>query len=548
MGKNKKQTGRLQHFKSWSPETEAAAGSPAQTVEETLEKVSGNHFATRERANDFVRLMRSLPDPDPILRKMGRGITALQELLTDSHLESVWSIRCSAASGAEWFCAAGGDGNGRKEKEAAESFSENLKNIDIPRVIEEMMDAIAFGYAPLEVIWRSDSGRWIIGDIVGKPPQWFEFDQENNLVFRTGVIGTEPLPKNRFLIARHRPSYANPYGVKVFSKCYWPVTFKKNGFRWWTVFVEKYGGAFLYGKYPNNAGETYKNELLTSLERMAADAVAIAPEGAEITIESLANKGSISNVHAEYIEAANKEISKAVLGQTLTTDIGSKGSYAAAQAHNLVRQDLAAADRRRISACFNRLAAVWTYYNYGADVLPPVFEFIKDEDLQQERAERDTKLYALGWRPKKAYIEREYDIPQEDFDIAHEAVPEKQQERGTFSFPTNSQTSYPCGCGMHTEKTLFQKAATFFADKQRKKQLQERKLMEQFNAAMQEHGQEELDKSIESYVNALGTVDDYQDASKALLTAYKNRSLDDFASCIDNVRFAAIGVAGRKKK
>ena len=545
MGKNKKQTGRLQHFKSWSPETEAAAGRPVQTVEETLEKVSGNHFATRERANDFVRLMRSLPDPDPILRKMGRGITALQELLTDSHLESVWSIRCSAASGAEWFCAAGGDGNGRKEKEAAESFSENLKNIDIPRVIEEMMDAIAFGYAPLEVIWRSDSGRWIIGDIVGKPPQWFEFDQENNLVFRTGVIGTEPLPKNRFLIARHRPSYANPYGVKVFSKCYWPVTFKKNGFRWWTVFVEKYGGAFLYGKYPNNAGETYKNELLTSLERMAADAVAIAPEGAEITIESLANKGSISNVHAEYIEAANKEISKAVLGQTLTTDIGSKGSYAAAQAHNLVRQDLAAADRRRISACFNRLAAVWTYYNYGADVLPPVFEFIKDEDLQQERAERDTKLYALGWRPKKAYIEREYDIPQEDFDIAHEAVPEKQQERGTFSFPTAGKPSCPCGCGTQREKTLFQKAASFFTDKQRKKQLQDRKLMEQFNAAMQEKGQEELDKSIESYVSALGMVDDYKDASKALLAAYKTRSLDDFASCIDNVRFAAIGVAGR---
>lgn len=548
MGKNKKQTGCLQRFKSWSPETEAAAGRPVQTVEETLEKVSGNHFATRERANDFVRLMRSLPDPDPILRKMGRGITALQELLTDSHLESVWSIRCSAASGAEWFCAAGGDGNGKKEQEAADLFTEELRQLDIPRVIEEMMDAIAFGYAPLEVIWRSDSGRWIIGDIVGKPPQWFEFDQENNLVFRTGVIGTEPLPKNRFLIARHRPSYANPYGVKVFSKCYWPVTFKKNGFRWWTVFVEKYGGAFLYGKYPNNASDIYKNELLTSLERMAADAVAIAPEGAEITIESLANKGSVSNVHAEYIEAANKEISKAVLGQTLTTDIGSKGSYAAAQAHNLVRQDLAAADRRRISACFNRLAAVWTYYNYGADVLPPVFEFIKDEDLQQERAERDTKLYALGWRPKKAYIEREYDIPQEDFDIAHEAVPEKQQERGTFSFPTAGKPSCPCGCGTQREKTLFQKAASFFTDKQRKKQLQDRKLMEQFNAAMQEHGQEELDKSIESYVSALGMVDDYKDASKALLAAYKTRSLDDFASCIDNVRFAAIGVAGGKKK
>jgi len=542
MGKYKKQTGVVQRFDRWSPDTKDTADKRIQTVEETIEKMSGNHFATRERANDFVRLMRSLPDPDPILQKMGRGITALQELLTDSHLESVWSIRCSAASGAEWFCAAGGDGNGKKEQEAADLFAEELRQLDIPRVIEEMMDAIAFGYAPLEVIWRAQGGRWVIGDIVGKPPQWFEFDQENNLVFRTGVIGTEPLPKNRFLIARHRPSYANPYGVKVFSKCYWPVTFKKNGFRWWTVFVEKYGGAFLYGKYPNNASDIYKNELLTSLERMASDAVAIAPEGAEITIESLANKGSVSNVHAEYIEAANKEISKAVLGQTLTTDIGSKGSYAAAQAHNLVRQDLAAADRRRISACFNRLAAVWTYYNYGADVLPPVFEFVKDEDLQQERAERDTKLYALGWRPKKAYIEREYDIPQEDFEIAHEG------EQKDFSFHTGGQTSCLCGCGTHTEKTLFQKAASFFADKQTKQQLKDRQLMDSFNKAMQEKGQDAIDKSIESYVNALGMVDDYQDASKALLTAYKNRSLDDFASCIDNVRFAAIGVAGGKKK
>jgi hypothetical protein len=77
-----------------------------------------NRFATRQRANDFVRLMRTLPDPGPILRKTGRGITALRELLTDSHLESVWSARCSVASGAEWFCAAGGEG--RREKEAAE--------------------------------------------------------------------------------------------------------------------------------------------------------------------------------------------------------------------------------------------------------------------------------------------------------------------------------------------------------------------------------------------------------------------------------------------
>ena len=322
-------------FENWGPEKSPDAKTTGQ--EKTLVENGSdkNHFATRLRANDFTRIMRSLPDPDPILRRMGRGITELKELLTDSHLESVWSVRCSTASGAEWFCAAGDEG--RREKEAAELFAAQLSDIDIPRVIEEMMEAVAFGYAPLEVIWLPDGNYWRIGDIAGKPPEWFEFNSENALVFKTGAARTEELPPNRFLIARHRPSYANPYGVKVFSKCYWPATFKKNGFRWWTVFVEKYGGAFLYGQYPSNASEQYKNELLESLEAMIADAVAIAPEGAEIKIEALANKGSVNSVHKEFIDAANAEISKAVLGQTLTTEIGDKGSYAAAQAHNLVR-------------------------------------------------------------------------------------------------------------------------------------------------------------------------------------------------------------------
>jgi phage gp29-like protein len=523
----------------WGPsqKLDTAEGRKEEAIER--DESGGGHFATRQRANDFIRLMRTLPDPDPILRKMGRDITALQELLTDSHLESVWSVRCSAASGAEWFCSAGGDG--AKEKEAAQAFAEQLGSLDIPRIIEEMMDAVAYGYSPLEVIWLPDNGRWGIGDLVGKPPQWFEFDQENRLVFRTGVIGTEPLPDNRFLIARHRPSYANPYGVKVFSKCYWPTTFKKNGFRWWTVFVEKYGGAFMYGKYPGNVDEKYKAELLTSLEKMVANAVAIAPAESEIIIDSLANKGGGSTVHREYIEASNKEISKAVLGQTLTTDIGSAGSYAAAQAHNLVRQDLAAADRCRISACFNRLAAVWTFYNYGAGVLPPAFKFVKDEDLQKDRAGRDKDLYAVGWRPKKSYITREYEIPEEDFDITENAAPGMQNRTAAGRF-----ASYPCGCGGDISKHNFfqDHKPSVFASKEEKRKAKDYRLMNEFAKQMLEAGQDAIDQAIEAYADALGTVDDYEDAFETLLSAFNKHSLDGITHSIDEVRFAAQGIGG----
>jgi len=526
----------------WAPdshidnEKRTVSGAPDVNVS------GGDHFATRSRANDFIRLMRRILDPDPVLKKMGRGITALQELMTDSHLESVWSVRCAATSGAEWFMAPGDDSSGAQE--IADAFAGELKDMDVPRIIEEMMDAVAYGYFPLEVLWTAKEGRWGISNIVGKPPQWFEFNQDNKLVFKTGAFGTEELPENRFLLVQHRPSYANPYGVKVFSKCFWPVTFKKNGFRWWTVFVEKYGGAFMFGKYPSNAGEKFKQELLEALERMVADAVAIAPEGSEISITSAADRKGGSDVHSAYIQMANNEISKAVLGQTLTTEIGDAGSFAAAKAHNLVREDLAAADRRRISAAFNRLAAVYAFYNFGADAAPPLFQFVKDEDLQAPRAERDVKLHALGWRPKKEYFIREYGMQEEDFDLAEEPS-------GGDSFPGFDQiipdrkhpANCSCGCGnmkKNKKRSFFRKLLTMlFASKEEKEEAKASGFMREFKESMITVGQENIDKTVESYVDVLGAADNYDDAFKALAAAYAKQSPSHSAYLIDEIRYAA---------
>ncbi|MDR2446065.1 MAG: hypothetical protein LBD58_02040, partial [Treponema sp.] len=75
------------------------------------------------------------------------------------------------------------------------------------------------------------------------------------------------------------------------------------------------------------------------------------------------------------------------------------------------------------------------------------FEFVKDEDLLKDRAERDVKLYAIRWRPKKAYIEREYEIPEEDFDIFDiaESAGRGMEDRDS----ARRFASCPCGCEAH---------------------------------------------------------------------------------------------------
>jgi phage gp29-like protein len=508
--------------------------APGKT--DTRENID-EHFATRTRVNDFVRLMRTLPDLDPVLRKMGKGITALQELLTDSHLESVWSVRCAAASGGEWFMAPGDDSGTAKEIAAA--FADELAGMNIPQIIEEMMDAVAYGYSPLEVIWVPKGERWGIANIVGKPPHWFEFNQTNKLVMKKGAIATEELPENRFLLVRHRPSYANPYGVKVFSKCYWPVTFKKNGFRWWTVFVEKYGGAFLFGKYPANASEPQKDDLLKSLVKMAADGVAIYQDGTEISIVSAADKRGGSDVHQAYIQSCNAEISKAVLGQTLTTEIGEKGSYAAAAAHNLVRKDIAAADRMRVSSAFTHLAKIYTFYNFGAEAPVPIFQFVEDEDLQLPRAERDVKLHQTGVRHRKEYYIREYGMQEDDFDI---------QEENKDPFPGFTAPVKHCGC-QPIQRNWFQKLQfALFASPAEKQRERDTRLMESFSDSMLPAAQQEIDAIVDTYIDALGMAQDYDDAIEKLGSAYSQVPLDKTAALLDEIRYAASQIGAKSGK
>ena len=62
----------------------------------------------------------------------------------------------------------------------------------------------------------------------------------------------------------------------------------------------------------------------------------------------------------KLIDKMNSEISKAILGQTPTTEIGSTGSYAAANTHMAVRQDIIDSDKKLVESVINQLIR-WIY-------------------------------------------------------------------------------------------------------------------------------------------------------------------------------------------
>lgn len=116
-------------------------------------------------------------------------------------------------------------------------------------------------------------------DVVGKPGEWFTFDNQAQLRFRSREhpLHGEALEPRKFLLARQE-TYANPYGFMNLSMCFWPTVFKRGGLKFWVTFTEKYGTPWLVGKQPRGTPGPEVDALLDKLEAMIQDAVAAIPD------------------------------------------------------------------------------------------------------------------------------------------------------------------------------------------------------------------------------------------------------------------------------
>ena len=383
-------------------------------------KKLSDEIATRKRSINFYSLGSYLPDPDIVLRKQGKDVKIYRELFCDPHVFACIQSRKAGVLSLEWEINRGLD----KTKDA-ELVEDLLKKLDIHKLINDILDATLFGFQPIEIIWKKVGNYVLPIELKAKPSEWFCFDEENLLKFRTKEhYWGEELPPKKFLCPQNNPSYDNPYGERVLSRVFWPVTFKKGGLKFWVVFTEKYGIPHLIGKHPRGATKEETDNLADLLEEMIQDAIAVIPDDSSVEIKE-ANKSSSAEIFEKLIDKMNSEISKAILGQTLTTEIGATGSYAASNTHMAVRQDIIDADKKLVEKTINQLIQ-WIYEINFANAEVPVFELYEPEDVDLTLAQRDKILYDTGVKFTKEYFIKTYGLEEEDFDIREDIIPINQ--------------------------------------------------------------------------------------------------------------------------
>jgi phage gp29-like protein len=381
-----------------------------------------DEIATRQNSYNFTAFLHYLPDPDPILRKQGNDIEVYRELMYDPHISACVQSRKNGVLSMEWSI----DRKEKKKTKQAGLIEEIFNDTDIYTVISEILNTPYYGFQPLEIIWKKQ-GKYIIPyNIIAKPPEWFTFKEaDNSLLFKSRQkYDGEAVPDKKFLVPKHDATYNNPFGRRIMSSVLWPASFKKGGLKFWVVFAEKYGMPTIWAKVPRGTDTTDINKLENSLENAVQDAILVTPDDTSVEFLNADSKSANSQIYNELIQACNTEISKAILGQTLTTEQGKVGSQALGKVHADIRGDFLNTDKRLVENTFKQLIS-WTCELNFNDGIEPVFSLWTEEDVDIKLAERDKILSETGVKFSKQYYIKNYGFEEEDFEIVDPAAYER---------------------------------------------------------------------------------------------------------------------------
>jgi phage gp29-like protein len=282
--------------------------------------------------------------------------------------------------------------SGAEDQRAAAMVREMICEgpIQLDSVLFDVLDAVGKGFSATEIMWDTSGREWFPAQLKWRDPRWFAFDwiSGEEVLVRTlkgemipvegdaaaaqpthfggegilsslrGGIGiqpmTAPLAPYKFVTHFAKAKAGLPIRGGLARAAGWSYLFKNYILKDWVTFAEVFGQPLRVGKYHPGASEKDKQALLSAVSRIGTDAAAIMPESMVIEFTEAHQNGG-SELYQNFCQYLDAQVSKAVLGQTLTTEMPpSGGSRAAAQVHEGVRRDIMNADARRLAATLAR--------------------------------------------------------------------------------------------------------------------------------------------------------------------------------------------------
>lgn len=317
----------------------------------------------------------------------------------DDQVKSCMQQRIGAVVSAEWDVLPG-DEQDPRSVEAADELKDQIARIGIDRWTEKKLWGAFYGYAVSEFIWSIENSRARMKTLKVRHARRFRYDQDDNLrlLTRANMAPGELLPPKKFLVVKWGATNDDePYGEGLADWLYWPCLFKRNGIRFWNIFLDKYAAPTAKATYRRGTPTADIKKILQVLQSMSTDSGFAVPEG--VAVEFLEASRSGIDSYEKLARYMDEAIAKIILSQTMTTQNGS--SLSQAQVHAGVKLEVVKADADILSDAFNAdegPSRWWTDWNYGPDVAAPKFvRMVEEEADLKVQADVDNSLKTLGW-------------------------------------------------------------------------------------------------------------------------------------------------------
>ncbi len=340
----------------------------------------------------------------------------------DTHLFSELQTRKNAVHGLDYDIQPFSES--AEDKRIADFVADCIFNLEhFDDAVLDLLDAIGKGYSLCEILWAIDGGRAVVGGLT-----WIHakkavfYDRGGDLWARSVEVPkilTEAEPAYGetmppFKLVYHRYKARSGYDTRagVLRVCAWMYLFKNYALKDWVAFAEVFGMPLRIGKYDPGAGKEDKDALVAAIRSLGSDAAGIISKNTEIEFVEAVQKGGTQILYEVLANFCDKQVSKAILGQTATTE-GTPGKLGNEDAQDKVRHDLIKADAESLAKTIRfQIVRPLVGYNFGWDKPLPWFKMLFEppEDLK-ELSEVYVNLSKINFPLTAQHISERFKVP-----------------------------------------------------------------------------------------------------------------------------------------
>lgn len=245
--------------------------------------------------------------------------TLYADVVQDGHVIAVKGKRIDAATTANWQFV-------DKEGKPVDEINELIDSTGFDDLITEIMESKFWGYSIMEpTFWKDHDDKW---EMSANLLPRFNYRPEKGIV-AFQQMGEDGINIREGIYAKTVMEVGQTKDLGLLLSAAQYAILKRGGVGDWAMFVQVFGRPIIDATW-DGFDEGQRVKLQKSLD-IGPGGVIVRPEGT--TVNLLDGASGQSNVHGDFYKAMNKEISKALLGTTETTESSDSSGYAQAETH-----------------------------------------------------------------------------------------------------------------------------------------------------------------------------------------------------------------------